>query len=111
MTAGANGRPLGMASLMEVGAMNPIRVHSRLICSRSHVRLSCAAMKNVHIFLLCCFLFIASAGFAQNARYDVVIRNAPIVDGTGNPWYRAAIAIQDDRLPAIANTRNVPPPP
>ena len=25
------------------------------------------------------------------ADYDMVIRNARVVDGTGNPWYRADI--------------------
>src|SRR3954466_9134760 len=39
-------------------------------------------------------------------RYDIVITNARIVDGTGNPWYRGAVAIRGDRIgyvgPAIA---------
>jgi N-acyl-D-amino-acid deacylase len=40
------------------------------------------------------------------ARYDLVITNARIVDGTGNPWYRGAVAVTGDRIayvgPSIA---------
>lgn len=32
------------------------------------------------------------------ARYDVLITNARIVDGTGNPWYRGAVATRGDRI-------------
>lgn len=39
-------------------------------------------------------------------RYDVLITNARIVDGTGNPWYRGSVAIVGDRIayvgPSIA---------
>ena len=38
--------------------------------------------------------------------YDVIIRNGKIVDGTGNPWYHADIAIQGDRIVAIGNLQN-----
>jgi dihydroorotase/N-acyl-D-amino-acid deacylase len=30
--------------------------------------------------------------------YDVLITNAKIVDGTGNPWYRGSIATRGDRI-------------
>ena len=35
--------------------------------------------------------------------YDLVIRNARIVDGTGNPWYRADIGVRDGKIAAIGN--------
>ena len=38
---------------------------------------------------------------AQRARYDVVIANGRIVDGTGAPWFRGDIAIAGDRIAAI----------
>ena len=38
--------------------------------------------------------------FAQTP-YDLVIANGTIVDGTGNPWYRADVAISDDRIVAV----------
>lgn len=35
------------------------------------------------------------------AVYDVLIRHGRILDGTGNPWYAADIAIRGDRIAAI----------
>jgi len=32
------------------------------------------------------------------ARYDILISNARIVDGTGNPWYRGSVGIAGDRI-------------
>jgi N-acyl-D-aspartate/D-glutamate deacylase len=34
-------------------------------------------------------------------RFDIVVANGSIVDGTGNPWYRADIGIRDGRIAAI----------
>ena len=31
-------------------------------------------------------------------RYDVLITNARVVDGTGNPWYRGSVATIGDRI-------------
>ncbi len=40
--------------------------------------------------------------FAQPAEmYDLVITNARIVDGTGNPWFRGSIAIRDGRIARV----------
>src|SRR3954468_1670382 len=38
---------------------------------------------------------------AQRARYDVVIANGRIVDGTGAPWFRGDVAIAGDRIAAV----------
>ena len=35
--------------------------------------------------------------------YDVLIRNGKVVDGAGNPWFRADIGIRDGRIAAIGN--------
>lgn len=32
------------------------------------------------------------------AGYDVLITNARVVDGTGNPWYRGSVAVRGDRI-------------
>lgn len=37
-----------------------------------------------------------------NAPYDVVITNARIVDGTGNPWYYGDVGIRGDRIAVVA---------
>ena len=34
--------------------------------------------------------------------HDLIIRNARIVDGTGNPWFRGELAVQGDSIAAIA---------
>ena len=38
---------------------------------------------------------------AQPPRFDVVIRNGRIVDGTGAPWFRGDVAIKGDRIAAV----------
>ncbi|HWK10660.1 MAG TPA: D-aminoacylase [Vicinamibacterales bacterium] len=38
----------------------------------------------------------------QTPSYDLVLRHARVVDGTGSPWYRADIAIAGDTIAAIA---------
>ena len=48
------------------------------------------------------------AAFAQEAPYDLVLRNARIVDGTGAPWYRGDIAIRADTIARIAPSITAP---
>jgi N-acyl-D-amino-acid deacylase len=40
-------------------------------------------------------------GLLAAADYDVLIRNARVIDGTGNPWYRADIAIKGGRIAGV----------
>jgi N-acyl-D-amino-acid deacylase len=39
---------------------------------------------------------------AQAPSYDLLIRNGRVVDGAGNPWYRADVAIRGDAIARIA---------
>jgi len=39
---------------------------------------------------------------AQAPPYDLVLRNARILDGSGNPWYRGDIAIRGDSIAKIS---------
>jgi N-acyl-D-amino-acid deacylase len=39
---------------------------------------------------------------AVDVAYDVVIANARIVDGTGNPWYHGDVGVRGDRIAAVA---------
>jgi N-acyl-D-amino-acid deacylase len=41
---------------------------------------------------------------SPGAHYDVLITNARIVDGTGNPWYRGSVAIIGDRIAYVGPT-------
>jgi len=43
----------------------------------------------------------AMAEPAQPVRFDVLIRNARVMDGTGNPWLRADLGITGDRITAV----------
>ncbi|MGE5106248.1 MAG: N-acyl-D-amino-acid deacylase family protein [Sphingobacteriales bacterium] len=45
-------------------------------------------------------LFISFAASAQ-IKYDVIIRNGKILDGSGNSWYYADIAVKDEKIVAI----------
>jgi N-acyl-D-amino-acid deacylase len=57
-------------------------------------------MRKTKILLLLAFvLSCVTAIPAQTAeKFDLVITNARIVDGTGNPWFRGSIAIKDGRI-------------
>jgi len=44
-----------------------------------------------------------SAAQRDPNRFDVLIRNGRIVDGTGAPWYRADLGIIDDRIAAVGS--------
>ena len=37
------------------------------------------------------------------ADYDILIRNARVIDGSGNPWFRADVAIKDGRIAAVGH--------
>src|SRR5260221_5285080 len=45
--------------------------------------------------------FLAVRPSAQRPRFDIVIANGRIVDGTGSPWFRGDIGIAGDRIAAI----------
>ena len=49
------------------------------------------------------FLFarVAVNAHAPSPSYDLLITNARIVDGSGNPWFRADVAIKDGRIQRI----------
>jgi N-acyl-D-aspartate/D-glutamate deacylase len=46
-------------------------------------------------------LMFASVSISQEIDYDIIVRGGRIVDGTGNPWYSADVAIQDGRIAAV----------
>ena len=49
-------------------------------------------------------LLLPSFGNSQD--YDLIIRGGKVVDGSGNPWYRADIAIKNDRIAEIGQLSN-----
>jgi N-acyl-D-amino-acid deacylase len=55
------------------------------------------------VTFLLCLLAIAtlSCQTSPEGPYDIIIQNAKIVDGTGNPWYQADIGIYRDKITSI----------
>ncbi len=50
--------------------------------------------------------FLAVAGAQPAQRFDLLIRNGRVMDGTGNPWFPADIGIQNGRIAAIGQLPN-----
>jgi N-acyl-D-amino-acid deacylase len=44
----------------------------------------------------------------QPIRYDILIRNGRVLDGSGNPWLAADIAVRDGRIAAMGRLGNAP---
>ncbi len=61
-------------------------------------------MRKLAIFVIATILILAMVRrpAAQSAPYDLLLRNGLIVDGSGNPWYRADIAIRGDTIALIS---------
>lgn len=51
------------------------------------------------------WFFLAFPSFAQP--YDLLIRNAHIVDGAGDPWFVGDVAVQGDHISAVGFLPNV----
>ena len=58
------------------------------------------AMKKAYILVLPLMLLIIFSCTSAK-RFDVVLKNGTVVDGTGSPWYRADIGIRGDRIAHI----------
>lgn len=48
--------------------------------------------------LLLCLWFGPAWGQGAAPDYDLLIKNARVVDGAGNPWFRADVAVKDGRV-------------
>ena len=54
-------------------------------------------------------ILLSATAFAQNIiEYDLVITNARIIDGTGNPWFRGEIGIKDGRIVKVGRIDALP---
>jgi dihydroorotase/N-acyl-D-amino-acid deacylase len=47
-------------------------------------------------------VFACPGARAQEQSFDVLITNARVIDGTGNPWFRAQVGIRGDTIVAVA---------
>jgi len=60
----------------------------------------------IRSFLLLAFAAIGAA--APPERFDIVIRNGHIIDGTGSPWYAGDVAIRNGRIARIGSLADAP---
>jgi N-acyl-D-amino-acid deacylase len=51
------------------------------------------------------FFLIALSANSQTS-FDIIIRNGKIIDGTGNSWYYADIAVKDGKIVSIGKLQN-----
>jgi N-acyl-D-amino-acid deacylase len=58
-------------------------------------------MGRVLIVLAASFLLASPAATQESAPFDVLIVGGRVLDGTGNPWFRADIGIRDGRISAV----------
>ena len=52
------------------------------------------------------FLFVSPATSQPSPKYDLLIKNGTIIDGSGRPRYKADVAINKDRIVQIGKLRN-----
>ena len=53
--------------------------------------------------LISSLALVLSSTVVAAESYDTLIRNARIVDGTGNPWFRSDVALRGERIVAIGS--------
>ena len=63
-------------------------------------------LRCIFVEMLVCLLIVnvlatSTAAQADEALYDIVIRNGRVLDGAGNPWIAADVAIKDGRFVRI----------
>ena len=64
-------------------------------------------MRHIHAGITVLAAIFAVSTPAQPLRMDVVIRNARVLDGSGNPWIRADLGISADRIVAVGQPGTV----
>ena len=54
----------------------------------------------MYLIVWLCLITLAAPAAGQE-RFDVLIRGGQVLDGTGNPWFRADVGIRGDRIVAV----------
>jgi N-acyl-D-aspartate/D-glutamate deacylase len=64
--------------------------------------------KGLAVFVFFAVLAVAGARPAAQEPFDVIVANGRVIDGSGNPWFRADIGIRDGRITAIGKLEDSP---
>jgi N-acyl-D-amino-acid deacylase len=67
-----------------------------------------AAIRSARVVALIGMILVVPKVHAQGAPFDVLITNARVVDGTGNPDFRADVGIRGNQISAIGNLTGMP---
>lgn len=70
------------------------------------LRLSLSLSLPLTITAMLLFSFVPPPTTASAPRYDLLIRNGLVIDGSGQPGYRGEVAINGDRIVAIGKLKN-----
>jgi len=65
----------------------------------------CHVLRRIATTVVTCLALAPAAGLAQQS-YDLLIRGGRVLDGTGNPWYYADVAVSGDRIAAVGDLGN-----
>src|SRR4029079_9713973 len=77
--------------------------------NRNDSRLPVESLSMRHGLVVVLAVFLAPAALTrQTPAYDLVLKHARVLDGTGSPWFRADIAIAGDTIAAIAASIDAP---
>ena len=63
-------------------------------------------MQARRFLILLPLLLAAPLAGQEQERFDLLIRGGRVVDGSGNPWVRADVAVRDDRIARIGHLPN-----
>jgi N-acyl-D-amino-acid deacylase len=58
------------------------------------------------VLFLAVLTFLCEAAAQTAPEYDLLLRGARVIDGTGNPWRHADVAVLNGRIAAVGNLRD-----
>ena len=82
---------------------DPYRSDRRALAATAPGTALTAALAGAALLAAACSEAAPPSGQRTAAAFDVLITNARVVDGAGNPWFRADIGLRDDRIAAVGN--------
>ena len=62
-------------------------------------------MRRTIVFIICLLLIACANTQDQTAdsQFDLLIKNGMVVDGAGNPWWKADVGVRDGKIARVGN--------